>query len=335
MDLHVSGPNADAVYIRHTVVQRKQQRKRLRRKQQVSVLLLLLAGILLAAARPGRHAAQDSAAESAQTNSIAAVSTQAVPELTLCEADKDTLALGELSLVSNAHPCTFPDGLDLVSVYESRNNSYSLRSTDIQLCRSVMGPLNQLCQAFRDATGNGDLLVCAGYRSRQEQQELWDNAMAAHGEAYTRQYFSQPGASEHHTGLAVDFSLYNTAEQWAYEFDGSEASDWMLENCWNFGFIQRYPSDKVDITGISEETWHFRYVGEPHAALMHQKGLCLEEYIALLQEYPWDGEHLTEAVNGMTYELWYCPEDSVYVPTRGDYTLSGDNQGGCIVTLRR
>ena len=305
-------------------------RRRRRRKSQFSALLLLLAGILLAAARPGRaSSAEDVIDVSAQDVEVAS------PEVTSIAPDGDALALGELALVSNAHPCTFPAGLELVNLYAACGGAYALRDTSILLCRTALEPLSQMCRDFRAATGNEDLLVCAGYRSRQEQQALWDNAMALHGEDYTRQYFSQPGASEHHTGLDVDFSFYQAAQGYSYEFDCSQDSAWILENCWKYGFVQRYPADKVDITGISEETWHFRYVGQPHATLMARMGLCLEEYIVLLQSYPWDGAHLTETIDDIEYELWYCPEDQIQVPVQGSYTLSGDNQGGCIVTVRK
>ena len=46
----------------------------------------------------------------------------------------------------------------------------------------------------------------------------------------------------------------------------------------DYGFILRYTKEKEAITGISEEPWHFRYVGVPHARIITDRGLCLEEY---------------------------------------------------------
>ncbi len=333
----------DSVYARYAATQLRRQKQR-RRLQRISMVLLLsLAGFLLIAARPWRHSgAADSTGSTdfgfgrtAVQASSAPSPVASVPGLTAYSANEDDLALGLLNLVSNAYPCTFPPGLELVNVFTSGNGSFSVRETDIMIRQDVMEPLNQLCAALQSATGNNDLLVCAGYRSQEEQQALWDNALSNHGIEYTRQYFSQPGSSEHHTGLAVDFAFYQVDQQRSYEFDGSGDSQWMLEHCWEYGFVQRYPLSKVDITGISEEAWHFRYVGQPHATLMHQKDLCLEEYIALLQAYPWDGEHLVETVAGTEYEIWYCPADNIQVPMQGTYTLSGDHQGGCIVTAVR
>lgn len=347
MDSGYSKHAPDSVYARYAATQRRRQKQRRRLQRILMVLLLLLAGVLLIAARPWRHFGAADSSDSTGSSwtfgfghtavQAASVSSPvvSVPGLTADSASEDDLALGLLNLVSNAYPCTFPPGLELVNVFTSGNGSFSVRETDIMIRQDVMEPLNQLCAAFQSATGNNDLLVCAGYRSQEEQQALWDNALSNHGIEYTRQYFSQPGSSEHHTGLAVDFAFYQVDKQCSYEFDGSGDSQWILEHCWEYGFVQRYPLSKVDITGISEEAWHFRYVGQPHATLMHQKDLCLEEYIALLQTYPWDGEHLVETVAGTEYEIWYCPADNIQVPTQGTYTLSGNHQGGCIVTVPR
>ncbi len=75
-----------------------------------------------------------------------------------------------------------------------------------------------------------------------------------------------PGTSEHHLGLAVDLL-------------GSEAIEWLTENCWDYGFIVRYTEEKEDITGIIDEPWHFRYVGREVSLDMKDSGLCLEEYL--------------------------------------------------------
>jgi D-alanyl-D-alanine carboxypeptidase len=57
---------------------------------------------------------------------------------------------------------------------------------------------------------------------------------------------------------------------------------WMAENCWQFGFILRYPDGKTDVTGIIYEPWHFRYVGLELAQELNQLGLTMEEYMDML-----------------------------------------------------
>ena len=75
-----------------------------------------------------------------------------------------------------------------------------------------------------------------------------------------------PGTSEHETGLAADLV-------------GKEAKKWLAEHCWEYGFILRYPEEKGEITGITFEPWHFRYVGPRVSMDMKDSGLCLEEYL--------------------------------------------------------
>ena len=80
-----------------------------------------------------------------------------------------------------------------------------------------------------------------------------------------------PGTSEHQLGIAVDISGAVYA-----------IYPWLQENSWKYGFIMRYPPDKTAITGISGEEWHYRYVGVDAATEMHERNLCLEEYLAAL-----------------------------------------------------
>ena len=45
----------------------------------------------------------------------------------------------------------------------------------------------------------------------------------------------------------------------------------------------RYPDGKQDVTGISYEPWHWRYVGVDNAKKIKKSGLTLEEYTATLK----------------------------------------------------
>ena len=48
-----------------------------------------------------------------------------------------------------------------------------------------------------------------------------------------------------------------------------------------YGFILRYPKDKVSITKVAYEPWHWRYVGVEDAKKMKASGKCLEEYLGI------------------------------------------------------
>ena len=109
------------------------------------------------------------------------------------------------------------------------------------------------------------LLTQKGYRAEGFTQE---KAVSA-----TRNTVADPGASEHHTGLAFDITVAGTI------FKGTEQQIWLHKHCWDYGFIIRYQEDKEDITGFLAECWHIRYVGLPHSTEMRDRNLCLEEYL--------------------------------------------------------
>lgn len=75
-------------------------------------------------------------------------------------------------------------------------------------------------------------------------------------------------------------------------------------------------------------------VGLPHAPLMTKLGLCLEEYIDFLRQYPREGEHLYTEWDGQAYEVYFCQAETMYVPDGSSYTLSGNNVDGFIVSVR-
>lgn len=130
-------------------------------------------------------------------------------------------------------------------------------------------------------------LICSSYRSLDKQRELFQNKvdrLVARGfpregaEAEAAKAVARPGASEHQLGLAVD--IVDAANQ---NLDRSQedtaVQKWLMEHCWEYGFILRYPEDKSEITGIIYEPWHYRYVGKEAAAEIYEEGVCLEEYL--------------------------------------------------------
>ena len=94
-----------------------------------------------------------------------------------------------------------------------------------------------------------------------------------------------PGKSEHQTGLAADICTSEMVNQYGSlpeQFAQTEAYTWLYEHCDEYGFILRYPEDKEDVTGITFEPWHYRYVGKEYAKEIMDKQICLEEYVEQL-----------------------------------------------------
>ena len=74
-------------------------------------------------------------------------------------------------------------------------------------------------------------------------------------------------------GLSVDINADTD------KCSSEKVYQWLDENAYKYGFVKRYPEDKTDITGISNEPWHYRYVGTTVAKIMKEENLCLEEYL--------------------------------------------------------
>lgn len=125
------------------------------------------------------------------------------------------------------------------------------------------------------------MVVVEAFRTEEEQQILFDEKMNAYiNEGYPKflakgmaeKWVAVPGTSEHQLGIAVDINP-------DYDKSGREVYDWLAENAHEYGFIRRYPEDKVKITGIMNEPWHYRYVGKTVAEEIYEQGICLEEYL--------------------------------------------------------
>lgn len=242
-------------------------------------------------------------------------------------------AQGSLILVNSEVPYQIPENRKYTSIYDEKTGDYFVRDKLVKIDESIMESLNDLMGAFAYATGKKDVNVVSGYRSYIEQQELYEDSLAENGAEHTASFLAQPGCSEHHTGLAVDFSIFHMASGNSEEFDGTGDYAWFDEHAWNYGFIRRYTGAKSEHTGVSDEPWHFRYVGVPHAFYMKENELCLEEYLELLRSYTYEGEHLKFDCEGTNYEVYFCQGSDVYVPASGDYYVSGNNSDGFVVTV--
>lgn len=108
--------------------------------------------------------------------------------------------------------------------------------------------------------------------SREKQVYLNQGYSSAKAEALAAKSVMYPGCSDHNLGLGIDIGgLY---ESW----ETTREFDWLMEHAEDYGFVLRYPKDKVDVTKVKYEPWHWRYVGVEAAKEMNELGMCLEEY---------------------------------------------------------
>lgn len=152
-----------------------------------------------------------------------------------------------------------------------------------QIDERIYPPLQEM---FDDMRSQGIYpTVVSGYRCYEEQRAILEEKYLAYrGEGYSKsrakelalEWVALPGTSEHQLGIAVDINPDYSVS------DGEGVYDWLKDNAHKYGFIKRYPEDKTEITGIINEPWHYRYVGEKAAKEIYEQGLCLEEYLELI-----------------------------------------------------
>ena len=124
--------------------------------------------------------------------------------------------------------------------------------------------------------------VQSAYRSFDSQTRVYAEDVAQHGTAYADTDTARPGHSEHQTGLAVDISAVPAKCSLDACFGDTPQGRWLAANAWRFGFILRYPADKVAVTGYTYEPWHFRFVGVPLSTELRRTGVStLEEFFGL------------------------------------------------------
>lgn len=202
-----------------------------------------------------------------------------------------------------SYPATGPNGLDanfsqllLVNAQNPLPENYDYEGNLTEMpTKYINGMLKQIdkdvwpyMQAMIDAQRAAEtdpknwLYVRSPYRSYATQKMLftqetnkWLKTGLSSEEAETKAatVVTRPGTSEHNTGFSADF---NIAED---SFESTAMFTWMQEHAADYGFVLRFPKDKQEITGITYESWHYRFVGINNAKEMNRLNMCLEEYV--------------------------------------------------------
>lgn len=188
------------------------------------------------------------------------------------------------TLVNKQNPVdkTFPEDQDALIEIPAK-----YRKTDVIYLHYIAEKALEAMMQDMFALGYDDTYVTSAYRRYDKQKQIFDkyvNDLVNQGMSYDDAYAevlkdtALPGESEHQTGLCVDLTTKSilTVDN---RFADTEVFAWLSANAWKYGFVLRYPEDKVNITGYSYESWHYRFVGIDVASKMHQAGLCYEEYI--------------------------------------------------------
>lgn len=196
--------------------------------------------------------------------------------------------------------------------------------------------LSQLITACR---AEQEIIPVSGYRSLEEQNDIFRNSLAENGKEFTLKYVALPGCSEHQTGLAIDVAKQSDRIDFICpEFPYSGVCQEFRSRSSDFGFIERYQKGKEQITGISHEPWHFRYVGRPHAKIMEEERLTLEEYIQMLRSHRHGRKPLKyrDKIGAVEISFLEIGKDGAAAEMPDEpYQISGNNVDGVIITIWR
>lgn len=277
-----------------------------------------------------------------ETTKPPADETTAAPETgyTNLTISNEKLHIGDLILVNSQYDYKFlhdPSSiLDLYNEVAANNITSFYQQGGTLLNATAMQALFEMCGAVMNETGYRSLLIGDGYRSKETQENLYSKYPTT---------AAVPGYSEHHTALGVDLKIWDNEKGVTYTLEEGYVAcapirNWLSTNACKYGFVRRFSPDKDAITGISSDRWHYRYVGYPHAYFMNTNNLCLEEYLALLENtYQYGSRHLDiNDGTGGVWEVYFVPASAgatttVPVPVSGNYTISGNNYSGYIVTV--
>ena len=147
-------------------------------------------------------------------------------------------------------------------------------SDDLKCSRIAFNAYKKMSEAAKKE--GYEIVINSAYRSYQDQVDISNLYLNTYGQNYVDKYVAKPGYSEHQTGLAFDIGSRKVNV-----FANSNEYTWMKDNAYKYGFIERFTKRYENITGFRQEPWHYRYVGEKIAKVIHDENIPFEEYWAL------------------------------------------------------
>ncbi len=185
-----------------------------------------------------------------------------------------------LALVNKEYqlPSTYAP-TDLVSICSHVTNLRCFNNANYLIRRILISDLQEMANA---AIQDGiDLSIRSAYRSYATQQSTYNYWLSVNGGniAATDKISARAGHSQHQLGTAIDFSSVEINDGLGGTFASTQASKWLADNAWKYGFVIGYPAGYESVTGYSYESWHYRYIGKEYAQDMVNGGMILELYL--------------------------------------------------------
>ena len=282
----------------------------------ICVTLALIAVMLLILAAFGvSQLISDLAAADVQSEPNVQVSIGETEAITL---DAASIHSGNLLILDNAHRYQGDPETVIIRAYEGRpktqtgSNVYSIVSRgvseelDFRGTSEAVSALNLMMADFYATKADDNLCITRAYTLASK--DTTDAPFTAATTFELEYYYEYPGEIR---------GIY-----------GVEKYDWIYANAYKYGFVN------IDDPAASEDggSGLFRYVGVAHATYMKTKKLQLSTYLEQLRSTTPDAPLLTK-VGKITYASYYLSADGeILVPTEHEYTVSGNNTDGYIIT---
>lgn len=268
---------------------------------------------------PGESETVETSTDPTEKNDITDVTTPSVyRDETLMK--EDIYKLGNLLLIDSSHPYKkpaqdpdYPLAKDSRTPTGSGSSFYLEDMYHTQLEPTTHAALDALGVALYKESNNNDLCI------------------ASNGG------YVKDASDDHATGRAID--VLAMPENGVFlSLDDEKVSakfDWFRKNYYKYGFVLSSDSG-------CEATYHLLYVGAPHAYYMYKNELSLKGYLELIKtKHTYgakDQSPLTfTADDGAQYQVYYVAAVGDYikvpVPADKDYTISGNNSDGFVVTV--
>jgi LAS superfamily LD-carboxypeptidase LdcB len=227
-----------------------------------------------------------------------------------------------------------PKGL----VWLKGGNNIAIRDIGVNVLPNVESALYKMMQKAK-ADKYTKFTAISGYRGIEKQTSLFNakyqelkKSLKSHEKAYneTKRRIAVPTTSEHHTGLAID--ILCTSSPKTETFWKTKEAKWLGKNCWDYGFIIRYPANKTKETQIMYEGWHLRYLGLPYSYIMRDNDWCYEEFVAYVEA----GNIISYQYEGKTHLIGYLSDIQKIGYTMDkpiEYKVSEITTNGYIATI--
>ena len=309
---------------------------------------IMLAFSLMLTSCSGTASTADENSETAETEvPVTEEVTEAVTEVpsVFVEVQNSDIHRGDLILINRDYEYSDGSNPNIVNIYENKSDSYKVDGSYMQLDKTMIDAINSMLDDFSAKTGITNVLCNSGYRTYDEQKQMYDEDLENTG-LLESALVAPPGHSEHHSGLAMDFAIDDGYEYPALKNEGEYS--WIYANAANYGLILRYTEQNKHITKYQAESWHFRYVGPVHASMIYRMGVALEQYEGFIKDFQYDNPLEYKYSDTEFYRIYYVPMDmtsektSLPIPyeclsNNGEewpYTVSGNNSDGFIVTVK-